>query len=137
MPVAAVTRARVRTWAPYDAAVRATVVTSRASSSSWPSQDSSPPRRPSRRRAGAIRSASVAETRRGAGRVSAPVWAEIRSASPARSPSRVSPAWRRETLDMRGTSIGSGRVRCGAVTSMRMPRSTALSWATPTWPWAR
>ena len=52
VPVADSTRARVRTWAPYDAAVRATVVTRRASSSSWPSQDSSPPRSPAGRSGG-------------------------------------------------------------------------------------
>ena len=36
-----------------------------------------------------------------------------------------------------GMSIAIDRVRWGAVTSIRMPRSTALSWATPTWPLAR
>ena len=38
---------------------------------------------------------------------------------------------------LNGTSIGIGLVRCGAVISIRTPRSTALSWATPTCPLAR
>ena len=67
VPVAVTTRARVRMWAPWPAAVRATVVTSRASSSSWPSHDSRPPRSPSRRSPGASVRASVAEIRRGSG----------------------------------------------------------------------
>jgi hypothetical protein len=36
-----------------------------------------------------------------------------------------------------GASIPSARVRCGAVRSISTPRSTALSWASPSWPWAR
>ena len=47
------------------------------------------------------------------------------------------PAWTAVTLDVSGISIGMAWVRCGAVTSIRIPRSTALSWATPTWPFAR
>ena len=42
VPSAASTRARVRMWAPYDAAVRAMVTTRRASSSSCPSQPEQP-----------------------------------------------------------------------------------------------
>ncbi len=137
VPVAASTRARVRTWAPYDAAVRAIVVTRRASSSSWPSQDSTPPRSPGARRAGTSWRASVAETRRGAGRVSAEVCAPRRSRSPAISPPRVTAACLRVTAELTGSRIGIARARCGAVTSIRMPRSTALSWATATWPLAR
>ena len=131
------TRARVRTWAPCSAAVRASVMTRRASSSSWPSQPSSPPRRPAGRRDGAIARVSVAERWRGPGRVSASVRAPRRSRSPARSPARDSPPCSRDIEEVMGMSIGMERVRCGAVTSMRMPRSTALSWATPTCPLAR
>ena len=137
VPVADSTRARVRTWAPYDAAVRATVVTRRASSSSWPSQPSMAPRSPADRSDGAIASASVADRCRGLGRVSALVPAPRRSRSPANIPPRVTAACTAETLELNGMTMGSARVRCGAVTSMRMPRSTALSWATLTWPVAR
>ena len=42
-PVALIARTRVRIRAPWAAAVRATATTSRASSSSWPSQKSIPP----------------------------------------------------------------------------------------------
>ncbi len=34
-------------------------------------------------------------------------------------------------------SVGTARLRWGAVTSISTPRSTALSWATPRWPEAR
>ena len=137
VPVALSTRAWVRTCAPYDAAVRATVATSRASSSSWPSQPSIAPRRPALRSGGASWSASVAEIWRGRGRVSLLVRAPRRSRSPPSSPPRITAAWRLETASLSGISVAIAWVRCGAVTSMRMPRSTALSWATPTWPAAR
>ena len=57
-PVACVASTRVRTDAPYPAAVRATATTSRASSMSCPSQPWIAPRRCSARSAGASRSAS-------------------------------------------------------------------------------
>ena len=82
------TRARVRMCAPYSAAVRAIVVTSRASSSSCPSHDSRPPRSPAGRSGGAIRSTSVLDTRRERGRVCESVPAERRSTSPASSAAR-------------------------------------------------
>ena len=80
---------------------------------------------------------SVTVRRRGLGSVLAAVPAVRRSTSPATRPPRVKAVWRRPTPEERGMSIGIGWVRCGAVTSIRMPRSTALSWATPTWPLAR
>ena len=53
-------------------------------------------------------------------------------------PPRATAAWRSGHAGRSGGSaIGIAWVRCGAVTSIRMPRSTALSWATPTWPLAR
>ena len=91
-PVAETTRARVRTWAPSEAAVRAMVVTSRASSSSWPSHESRPPRRPAERSAGASCITSVADSLRGRGRVSDSVPALRRSTSPAISPARAKTA---------------------------------------------
>jgi hypothetical protein len=110
-PVAETTRARVRTCAPSDAAVRAIVVTRRASSSSWPSHDSSPPRRPAERSGGAICITSVADSLRGPGRVSALVPALRRSASPAIRPARVLAAMARDIDDDTGTTIGSAWVR--------------------------
>ena len=79
----------------------------------------------------------MAETRRGRGSVSREVRAPRRSRSPANSPARVTVACTPVTAEVSGTSIGIAWVRCGAVTSIRMPRSTALSCATPTCPWAR
>ena len=36
-----------------------------------------------------------------------------------------------------GSTIGRARTRWGAVRCIRIPRSTALSWATSSWPLAR
>ena len=61
-------------------------------------------------------SVSVAETRRGAGGSRRAVWAETRSSvAGAEGRARVRPAWKRETLDISGTSIGigAGEVRGG------------------------
>ncbi len=96
-----------------------------------------PPSRPAGRSDGASASSSVADTRRGGGSVAREVWAARRSRSAAKNPVRVTARLRRGSVVANGSTYGIGRVRCGAVTSMRMPRSTALSWAIATWPLAR
>ncbi len=77
------------------------------------------------------------DTRRERGRVCESVPAERRSTSPASSAARDFAASERGTDELNGSTIGIAWVRCGAVTAIRMPRSTALSWATPNWPLAR
>ena len=60
-----------------------------------------------------------------------------RSRSPAHVAARAATAWWPGTVELNGMRVGMAWVRWGAVTSIRMPRSTALSWAMPTWPLAR
>ncbi|COV35027.1 Uncharacterised protein [Mycobacterium tuberculosis] len=75
--------------APCWAAVRATAMTSRASSINCPSYASRPPSRPSRRTVGAISTTRDAGIRRDRGNVAAGVPASTRKASPARKPART------------------------------------------------
>ncbi len=123
VPVAETTRARVRTCAPSDAAVRAIVVTSRASSSSWPSHESSPPRRPADRRAGAICITSVADSLRGDGRVAEEVPALRRSRSPPCRPARAKTA---PSLRHRGVERHHHRQCVGQVGSGDLHQDASL-----------
>ncbi len=134
MPVA---RTRVSTDAPWEAAVRATATTRRASSVSCPSCISSAPRSPSAGRPGASSRARAAEMRRGGGSSRRGVRAARRRRSPATNPAPMSIARLPLTASISGSIIGSPRTRCGAICVSRRPRSTADSCATATSPVAR
>ena len=136
-PVAADAPTWVRMRAPCWAAVRATATTSRASSISCPSYASSAPSSPSRRSVGAIVIACCALIRRGRGSTEDGVPANARSTSPARNPVRTSARWDRFIDGSSGTSCGMALTRCGALTPIRMPRSSELLRAIPTLPLAR
>ncbi|CAM5554279.1 hypothetical protein STENM223S_00180 [Streptomyces tendae] len=110
-PVSSSALTRVRIRAPRAAAVRASAVTSRASSVSRPSQESRPPRSRSERSAGARRRVSTADRRRGAGSVARAVRAASRKVSPARNPAHASAPWARETKGVSGSTNGCARTR--------------------------
>ena len=132
-PSTAVTDAPVRIRAPYAAAVRAIATTSRASSTSCPSQKTTPP--PPGRTPGVSRATSSAVTRRVEGSEPRPPGTEYRTASPRCPPAAASTVTSRPAAS--GTRKGSFRTRCGAVVPMRTARSRALSRASPISPCAR
>ena len=96
-----------------------------------------PAAQPSRLTVGTIATVSSTDSRRGRGSSERGVRAAARSRSPARRPCIASSPCCLETAPVSGITIGMARVRCGAVRVIRMPRSTALSRATPICPLAR
>ena len=129
------TRTRVWTSAPWAAAVRATASTSRASSSSWPSHDRIPPRRPSRRTTRCQVSVSVdadaARPRQGLARGARGQTQHVAGHGRRLGEAGLGAADRRRQRQHHRQRRAPGAEPC---VSIRMPRSTALSWATPSWP---
>ena len=124
----------VSTVAPCAAAVRATAITRRASSSIWPSQKRIPPRRSFRRTPGSRRITSCRLILRGGGSTRRRVPETARMTSPTRMPASASAPYERDIALSSGATNGSAVTRCGAVRVIKMWRSRADSQATPTSP---
>ena len=123
--------------APYAAAVRATAVTSLASSIKRASQLSAAPLKSSLRMLGNARWTLLAFTQCAFPSAPCFVLASLRITSPASSPALVTSALAALVSDKIGTSWAYGWIKCGAMVFTKWARSTADSHATSTWPCAR